>query len=102
GLTLPDGARFRLDLVELADLARRWCSLTTQAEADVALRALLDRDALSVLNGLAWLLAAWSLVGEARTGVTADQVIRSLDYQGRWRQTNTEAEQEAWTKLTGI
>jgi hypothetical protein len=43
------------------DLARRWCNLATQDEAEPELRRLLEEDPLSVLHGLAWheLVLSW-------------------------------------------
>lgn len=101
-LSPPDPAQFRLDLVALMDLARRWCILATHDEADAELCRLLEQDPLSVLNGLSWLLSTWAILAEARTGGRADDAIRSLDYEGPWRRTGTPAELQMWETLTGI
>ena len=98
----PHAARFRLDLVALTDLARRWSNLVTNDNADKELRELLVQDPLSVLHGLAWILSAWAIVAEARTGVHADEAIRSLDYQGQWRRSGSPAELEIWETLNDI
>jgi len=101
-LTPPDPAQFPLELVALTDLSRRWCNLVTHDEADAELRRLLEQEPLPVLNGLSWLVSAWAILAEARTGGRADEAIRSLDYEGPWRRTGTPAELQMWETLTGI
>ena len=101
-LSAPDVKRLRHQLTALTDLARRWCNLVVHDEADLDLRELLDQDPLSVLNGFAWILSAWATMAEARTGVHADEAIRSLDYQGPWRRTGNAAELQMWETMNRI
>lgn len=101
-LSAPDAARFRLDLVALTDLAHRWCNLVTHDEADKELRQLLAGNPLSVLHGIAWIVSTWAIVAEARTGVRADEAIRSLDYQGPWRRTGNATELRMWETMNRI
>src|SRR5262249_60630346 len=72
-LTPPAPAQFPLELVALTDLSRRWCNLVTHDEADAELRRLLEQEPLPVLNGLSWLVSAWAILAEARTGGRAEQ-----------------------------
>ena len=44
----------------------------------------------------------WAVLAEARTGVSADEAIRSLDYQGPWRRTDGAAALEIWETLNGV
>jgi hypothetical protein len=101
-LSPPDPSRIKLDPVALADLARRWSNLVTHDQAQAELRRLLKDDRGSVLHGLAWILSAWAVLAEARTGMPADEAIRTLDYQGPWRRANTAEEAEMWATLTAI
>jgi hypothetical protein len=99
-LTPPEAGQVGIDLTTLVDLARRWCNLATQESAEAELKGLLGRDALSVLYGLCWTLSAWAVLAEARTGMPADDAIRSLDYQGPWRRSDMPA--DVWEALNGI
>jgi hypothetical protein len=87
------------DLVWLEQLVFAWANLLTQRDADRELAALVKAEPLAVLTGLSWILAVWCVLTEVRTGTSADDVARALDYQGPWRRAETADEELMWTAL---
>jgi hypothetical protein len=87
-------------LVHVESVAFRWANLVTQAEAEHDVEALGGMTALRSLRALSWLLSLWAVVSEARSGTSAIDIARSVDYQGPWRRDRTADDAHMWEALT--
>ncbi len=60
----------------------------------------LDSDPLRVLAGMNWLIAYWAVLWDLRTGSAAGDLVRGLDYDGPWRQSNTPEREQVWQAMS--
>jgi hypothetical protein len=115
--TLPEG-----DGVELRDTASGRTTVLRRPPADllamedvVRIEALafretdqpqaehfgaMDTDPLRVLTGMNWLIAFWAVLWDLRTGSPADELIRSLDYDGPWRTGAIPEREQVWHTMS--
>lgn len=87
-------------LTRLEPLAFAWGNLATQSETEQALRTWLESDPLTVLHGLNWLVALWAVHWDLRSGNDAGDWIRSIDYEGAWRDPEDADKEPVWQALT--
>src|SRR3569833_137737 len=71
-------------LLEMDDVIRSE-ALACREGPQAELFGAMDTDPLRVLTGMNWLIAFWAVLWDLRTGSPADELIRSLDYDGPWR-----------------
>jgi hypothetical protein len=95
----PDDRHAIEDLVRLERLGFAWANILTQQDADRELTDLVKTEPLPVLTGLSWILALWCVVCEVRTGMSAADAARELDYHGPWRRADTLDDEYMWTAL---
>ena len=115
--TLPEG-----DGVELRDTASRRSTVLRRPPPDllemddiVSIEALafregdrpqaelfgaMDTDPLRVLTGMNWLIAFWAVLWDLRTAAPADELIRSLDYNGPWRSGAIPEREQVWRTMS--
>jgi len=60
----------------------------------------MDTDPLRVLTGMNWLIAFWAVLWDLRSGSSADELIRSLDYAGPWRSSATPEREQVWRSMS--
>lgn len=60
----------------------------------------MDTDPLRVLTGMNWLIAYWAVLWDLRTGSPADELIRSLDYDGPWRTSAIPEREQVWRTMS--
>jgi hypothetical protein len=87
------------DLVRLERLGLAWGNLLTAPEADRELAALVDAGPLPVLTGLSWIIALWCVLCETRTGMSAVDGARTLDYRGERRRTGAPQDERMFDAL---
>lgn len=83
------------DLIQIEALALRQ-NTGPQAE----LFGALDTDPLRVLAGMNWLIAFWAVLWDLRAGEPADELIRTLDYDGTWRTRTTPEQEQVWRSMS--
>lgn len=96
----PDDVLVMDSLVRLEGLATAWGSLVTQEEADRELLALLHAEPYETFVGLSWMVALWCVACEVRTGISAVEGARGLDYHGPWRPADDPEAARLWQALT--
>lgn len=60
----------------------------------------LDADPLRVLAGMNWVIAFWAVLWDLRAGEPADELIRTLDYDGPWRKGATPEQEQVWRSMS--
>ncbi|MFB9833148.1 hypothetical protein [Actinoallomurus acaciae] len=115
--TLPEG-----DGVELRDTASQRSTILRRPPPDllemddiVSIEALafregdrpqaelfgaMDTDPLRVLTGMNWLIAFWAVLWDLRSAAPADELIRSLDYNGPWRSGAIPEREQVWRTMS--
>ncbi|WP_439680739.1 hypothetical protein [Embleya sp. MST-111070] len=88
------------DLVRLDRLASAATNLAASPDAHRELIDLVEAEPLPVLTGLSWIIALWCVACEVRTGMSAIEGARGLDYHGAWRRTPTSDDEHMWNALT--
>lgn len=83
------------DVIRIEALAFRE-RLGSQAE----LFGALDTDPLRVLAGMNWVIAFWAVLWDLRAGEPADELIRTLDYDGPWRKGATPEQEQVWRSMS--
>ncbi|MDN3356547.1 hypothetical protein [Actinomadura sp. DC4] len=83
------------DVVRIEALAFRE---TDQPQAE--LFGAMDTDPLRVLTGMNWLIALWAVLWDLRTGSSADELVRSLDYNGPWRTGAIPEREQVWRTMS--
>lgn len=83
------------DVIRIEVLAFRE-RLGSQAE----LFGALDSDPLRVLAGMNWTIAFWAVLWDLRAGEPADELVRTLDYDGPWRMGATHEQEQVWRSMS--
>jgi hypothetical protein len=60
----------------------------------------MDTDPLRVLTGMNWLIAFWAVLWDLRSGSSAGELIRSLDYAGPWRAGALAEREQVWRTMS--
>jgi hypothetical protein len=87
------------ELLEMDDVIRIE-ALAFREGPQAELFGAMDTDPLRVLTGMNWLIAFWAVLWDLRTGSPADELIRSLDYDGPWRTGAIPEREQVWRTMS--
>jgi hypothetical protein len=89
------------DLLEMDDVvAIEALAFRESDQPQAELFGAMDTDPLRVLAGMNWLIAFWAVLWDLRSGTRADELVRTLDYDGPWRTGTIPEREQVWKTMS--